>query len=304
VEAILGTTAGFVVGAVLMIAAGSGETGLWIALPITAFLAAYTPTAIHFLVGQAAFTVFVVVLFNLIEPTGWEVGLVRVEDVAIGAGVSLVVGTLVWPRGSRDALRRCASAAYRFGARYLGDGFEVIARGRVPAAAGDDRASLAASTSRAVDALRQHLGEPGKHLPEDASRMLLVGPRHLRAAGESLQRLGQRYLPVDGAVPGIAEPAARLSDRYGALGSALDACSADAARATADGAGDPAAEARRQVLAALRAWGGSPDGDARGTALVLAWSRDWMILLDALADALADPVAELAAGAGEPWWRR
>ena len=44
--------------------------------------------------------VVVLVLFNLIQPTGWRVGLVRVEDVAIGAAVSLLVGVLIWPRGA------------------------------------------------------------------------------------------------------------------------------------------------------------------------------------------------------------
>ena len=38
-------------------------------------------------------------LFTLLVPVGWKVGALRVEDVAIGAAVSLVVGTLFWPRG-------------------------------------------------------------------------------------------------------------------------------------------------------------------------------------------------------------
>ena len=49
--------------------------------------------------GQAAFTVTVAVLFNLLVPVGWKVGVVRIEDVALGCAVSVLAGTLLWPRG-------------------------------------------------------------------------------------------------------------------------------------------------------------------------------------------------------------
>jgi hypothetical protein len=39
---------------------------------------------ISFAAGQAAFTLVLVILFNIIAPAGWEIGLVRVEDVALG----------------------------------------------------------------------------------------------------------------------------------------------------------------------------------------------------------------------------
>jgi uncharacterized membrane protein YccC len=84
--AILGTALGFVVAAVLTLAIGTSAVALWVTLPIVAFLAAYVPTAVSFLVGQAAFRLFVVVLFNLLQPQGWRLGLVRVEDIALGVG--------------------------------------------------------------------------------------------------------------------------------------------------------------------------------------------------------------------------
>jgi uncharacterized membrane protein YccC len=78
-------------------------------LALAILLASYAPRAISFAAGQAGFTVFLLVVFNLIQPAGWEVGLVRIEDVAVGFGVSLGVGLLFWPRGAqaaRDALNR------------------------------------------------------------------------------------------------------------------------------------------------------------------------------------------------------
>jgi len=76
-SAVAGTAAGIVIGAGLVIAIGTDQGVLWAVLPLALLLAAYAPRAISFAVGQAGFTVFVVVLFNLLAPVGWRVGLVR-----------------------------------------------------------------------------------------------------------------------------------------------------------------------------------------------------------------------------------
>ncbi len=94
-EAIAGTVVGIVTGGLIVLAIG-GQTGLlWAVLPFAILLAAYSPRAISFAAGQAGFTTAVVVLFNLIAPVGWTVGVVRIEDVAIGCAVSLATGLLL-----------------------------------------------------------------------------------------------------------------------------------------------------------------------------------------------------------------
>ena len=70
-------------GAVFTATLGRQTAVLWAALPVVVFFAAYASNAIGFLVGQAAFTVTVAILFNLLVPVGWHVGLLRVEDVAL-----------------------------------------------------------------------------------------------------------------------------------------------------------------------------------------------------------------------------
>ena len=59
--------------------------------PIAVLLAAYSPGVAPFAVGQAAFTVMVIVLFNILVPTGWKVGELRIEDVALGAAVDAIL---------------------------------------------------------------------------------------------------------------------------------------------------------------------------------------------------------------------
>ena len=73
-RALGGTAIGFVIGGALLVAIGTSSTALWVALPIAVFVAAYAPGTAPFAVGQAAFTVTVAVLFNLLVPVGWKVG--------------------------------------------------------------------------------------------------------------------------------------------------------------------------------------------------------------------------------------
>jgi len=95
----------------------------WVVLPLLAFLAAYTPAAVNFVVGQVAFSVLVVVLFNILAPTDWQIGLVRVEDAALGVGVSAIVGLLLWPHGAQGQLRSALADLYDAAASSLSFSF-------------------------------------------------------------------------------------------------------------------------------------------------------------------------------------
>ena len=158
-SALAGTAVGIVIGALLVIGIGTHEAVLWGVLPVAVLLAAYAPRAISFAAGQAGFTVVLFVLFNLIQPVGWQVGLVRVEDVAIGFAISLGVGLLFWPRGAGALLRQDLAAAYARAADY------VVATARQLIEGGDSedaaRAGQAADAAlhRLDDAFRQYLAE-------------------------------------------------------------------------------------------------------------------------------------------------
>ena len=118
-RALGGTVIGFAVGALLLLGIGTSTPALWAALPIAIAVAAYAPGTLPFIFGQAAFTVVIVVLFNLLVPVGWKVGLLRIQDVAIGCLVSLVVGALFWPRGAASVVGDDLADAFRIGAAYL-----------------------------------------------------------------------------------------------------------------------------------------------------------------------------------------
>ncbi|MCM3923291.1 FUSC family protein, partial [Frankia sp. AiPs1] len=119
-RALVGTAAGIAVGGVAVVAAGTARPALWALLPVAVLIAGYARKANAFAVGQAGFTVAVVLLFNIVEPAGWRVGLVRIEDVVLGFAISIVVGALLWPTGAAVRLvRERAAAAYRTASEFL-----------------------------------------------------------------------------------------------------------------------------------------------------------------------------------------
>jgi uncharacterized membrane protein YccC len=163
-RAVAGTAVGFVLGAVVIELLGVDPVVLWILLPIVAFGSAYVPEVASFVAGQAAFTMMVLINFNLIVPTGWQVGLIRVEDVVVGAMVGIVVSILLWPRGATAAVSKAIDDARAVGADFLKAAVLRVTRGASEAAT--DRvialSRQALEASRTVDdAVRQYLSENG-----------------------------------------------------------------------------------------------------------------------------------------------
>jgi len=210
VRALAGTTAGFLVGGVLVYLIGTNTTVLWMLLPVAILFAGLAPATISFAAGQAAFTLTLLILFNILAPAGWKIGLVRVEDIALGGAVSLAVGLLFWPRGAGAALFRALSQAYVDSARYLAD---AVAYGVNRCDAGGpqsppprERATNAAASSRRLDdTFRGYLAERGtKPLPLAEITGLVTGVAGVRLAADAVLDLWNG----DG-VPGGDRAAAR-----------------------------------------------------------------------------------------------
>jgi Fusaric acid resistance protein-like len=90
-----GTLVGFSVSAFVVAIIGPHQALYWLILPFVVFGSAYAVSAVGLLAGQAAFTVFTVVLFCILLPQQKQAGLLRLEDIAIGGAVSLAVGALL-----------------------------------------------------------------------------------------------------------------------------------------------------------------------------------------------------------------
>lgn len=164
-RALGGTLVGFALGAALMLPIGDNTPVLWVMLPVAVLLAGFVPEAISFATGQAAFTVTVVILFNILDPVGWVVGVIRVEDVALGCLAGLVVGVLAWPRGAVAEIHRAIGDAYTASGHYFAIAVDEALRtdGGTASKGQLERAAALAKASdwRPDDALRQYLSERG-----------------------------------------------------------------------------------------------------------------------------------------------
>jgi uncharacterized membrane protein YccC len=303
VRAILGTVAGFIVGAALLVGIGANTTLLWFLLPLAVFLAGVAPAVISFAGGQAAFTFTVVILFNIIQPTGWRVGLVRIEDVAIGVGVSLIVGVLFWPRGAAPALRQALARAYADSADYLASTVRFgMSRGdpsmSAPPALASGAARSAAASRRLDDAFRTYLAERGtKRIPLADVAGLVTGVAGLRLEADAILDLwqggdGQAGGNVAAARHEILGTAERVTGWYQGLAATM----ITGGELPPPLAHDKAADGR--LVRAVRRDLLGDDGRASATAVRMIWTGDHLDVVRRLQAAIISPARATGQPAG------
>jgi uncharacterized membrane protein YccC len=324
-RALAGTAVGFAVGAALVLAIGTGQTALWVALPVAVAVAAYAPGTAPFLVGQAAFTVTIVVLFNLLVPVGWTVGLLRVEDVAIGCGVSLVVGVVFWPRGASSVVVGDLADAFRSGAAYLTQAVDwALSELLVPPAAA---ATALTAGIRLDDALRGFLAEQGsKRAAKEDLWALVTASTRLRLTASTLACLRDAQVAAD-------VPAAAASG--GATGDGMPGLACAPLDGSQEYAGTPACTALRETAAGLAGFYGQvadlvahrsgdlapvPPPPVTGAAVPrpgsarpesgsfldhphLLWVLENLHHLSQSAQSVSGPALRIAEVRRRPWWR-
>ena len=203
-NAFLGTGVGIIIGGALVYFLGAHTVALWLVFPVVIFFAGLAPAVISFAAGQAGFTTTLLILFNLIGPAGWRIGIVRIEDVAIGCGVSLVVGVLFWPRGAASVMSRSLSEALSDTASYLGRAIDYgLTRcdcAAAPASPPIDEATRAAAASRRLDdAFRNYLAERGaKHFSLADLTTLMNAVAVLRLTADAILELWSGAGPPQG----------------------------------------------------------------------------------------------------------
>ena len=290
---LLGTVVGFAVGAALVELVGTDSTLLWVLLPPAVLFAGLAPAAISFAAGQAAFTLTLLILFNILAPEGWQIGLVRIEDVAIGGAVSLAVGVLFWPRGAGAALGTALADAYADSAEYLA-GAARFGIGRcdsvaLPAPEPTDAAVRAAAAARRLDdTFRSYLAERGaKPLPLAEVTSLVTGVVGLRLAGDAVLDLWRQ----DGS--GDGDRTAARQELFASTEQMTRWYRDFAGGLTGDGRlpeplkPDPLAD-QRLVDAVSHDLRGD-DGQATGTAVRMIWTGDHLDAARRLQDSLIEP---------------
>jgi hypothetical protein len=299
VRAVLGTSAGLVIGSGIVALVGTNTALLWVLLPFAVLLAGLAPATVSFAAGQAAFTLTLLILFNLIAPAGWTIGLVRIEDILLGGGVSLAVGLMLWPRGAGAALGRALSGAYTDSVSYLA-GAVAYGLGRcdsggpAPGPPVAQAAQAAAAARRLDDTFRAYLAERGaKPLPMAEVTALVTGVVGLRLAGDAVLQLwdgdaangGDRAAARRELLSGsdmVRGWYARFAESLVGQGTVPEPLTADM---VADG----------RLVDAVGHDLRDPDGNATATAVRVIWTGDHLDAVRRLQSMLVGPAQEAVA---------
>jgi hypothetical protein len=165
VQAVVGTAFGIIVGGVLVGAVGVKPVVQWLLVPITVFGSTYLPRFVSFTAAQAMGALNLLIILSLTVPTGWRIGVLRIEDIAMGAVMGMGVSLLLWPRGAMAAVSALIEAALAVNECYLQAAVLRVTRGRSE----KSEADLAALSHDAVvgsrridDAVRHYLSETGR----------------------------------------------------------------------------------------------------------------------------------------------
>ncbi|MFB7796115.1 FUSC family protein [Streptomyces sp. NPDC056086] len=278
-RALGGTLAGSILGAGLLQLIGHDTTVLWILLPVAVMAAGVVPAAISFAAGQAAFTLTLVILFDIAQPADLSVVLFRIEDIALGCAVSLVVGLLFWPRGASAALARALAEAYVDSARYVlgAVGYAVSCCTVRPETIEHPQEGrrAAAAARRLDDAFRTYLAERGaKDVSLCETTTLITGVVGLRLAADAVLELWRRApggRPLedrDAAQRELLVMAERIFRWYESLAEGLES------KGQVPEPLDSDREHNARLVEAVRRDLRDADGRATGTGIRIIWTGD------------------------------
>ncbi|MEU9238806.1 FUSC family protein [Streptomyces sp. NPDC048385] len=299
VRAVLGTLAGSVVGAALLHLLGHHGTALWFVLPVAVLFAGIAPAAVSFAAGQAAFTVTLVVLFNIGHDPNWHIALLRVQDIALGCLVSVVVAAFFWPRGARGSVHRALAEAYDDSARYLGDAVGYALGDGHPVDPGPRSRAAAAAARRLDDAFRNYLAERGaKPMSLSCATALVNGVVGLRLAADAVVSLWQGEDRARGqavradAHRAVLGSAALVTDWYHAFAASLTG------RSPVPGAVPLQPEGATRLVESVRTELSDARGRATPVAVRIIWTDDHVDAARRLQPALTEAAKKTQARTG------
>ncbi len=272
---LVGTIGGFIVSVGLVTVLGNDRLVLFALLPVTVFLAAYTPDAISFALGQGSFTVFGVTLFALAIPSRYQTAEYRLLDITLAVAVSLFVSVLLWPRGVATLVRKRLDSAMTGATAYFVWSYRRLTQG--PATddalvhardvAGDEWRLTSETFDLAISQRNPGTSEVALW------RTAINISEHLIYAGD-IVAAHARINPAD--TGGNAESKAAFVEVAEDVKSRmLSVLRSDEPHSPS--AADNVARLRSAVADCLRDWQNRTDPGVGGDVASLVWAQDWLI---------------------------
>ena len=220
--AVAGTFVGALIGYALLYVEIDRPVLMWGALVIASFLAVYTQATAAYAVGQACFSLFVIVAFSLANwPPELRTAGTRFVDILVGALISVAVALLLWPRGVVAGLRSNVAAAIRRATVVLGDAMADLVDGPGHLATGE-LTEMSGSFVRSKEVVEVTLTsrEPDAAARAQVWEQVIDHLRTLTVAGHLIAGWAHDRPPIDSVVPSLAPP---LRDDTAAVTKAWDA---------------------------------------------------------------------------------
>jgi uncharacterized membrane protein YccC len=306
-RAFAGTVIGFAVGIGTVTLIEDSDAATWALLPILAFLAAWAPGARSVIASQASFTLFVIALYELYDPTHFLTAQSRLLTVGVGLTVSLLVSALLWPRGVTAAIGHTMTAALRAASDYLVAAYDRITNGPVD----DELVERQARTARAAIersnetfdlAISSVASRQPTHLPAVAWAGLASGATQLASTAglvtllASMHQAGNRCPFAEAAIVASAHHVrARIAESVQLLAELDDLSAAAPLAVSATWPGHLSAldgddrldDVQEAIRDCLRGWSGSSDEGLGRDAMVLVLQADYLQPASWLADRVA-----------------
>lgn len=203
-----GTFIGALIGYLLLATNGNHLSLLWVCMVLVTFLAIYTQATTAYIVGQAAFSLLVIVAFSIADwPPELSLASQRIIDIGYGAAISVIVALLMWPRGVLSGLLGNVVDAIRRASGVLTDAVADLVEGgqRVtPTELMESTAAFSRSrevievslSSRAADAVAQ----------ANAWQHVIDNLRTLTVGGHLISGWSSDRPPIDSLVPALGAP--------------------------------------------------------------------------------------------------
>ena len=273
--AIVGTIIGALAGVLVIVADDRNEPLLWVLFVGTVFLATWAPGALGFMLGQASFSLFVIIAFSLIDwPPELATVETRVVDICIGALLSIVIALLMWPRGVMRGLIGNVADAIRVGTRLLTGATTALVHGPT-AQTGALPGEATSAGVRAREVVEMTLNSTNPEAPRMAFQwqQLLDHMRTLMVAGHLMANWSydrppiDRYAPALG--PALEEEARAVADAWSRVADEVEGQQPDPAPTPPDTLAELQAAARSLDLS-------SPEVADRTLAAV--WGQGWLLM--------------------------
>jgi len=206
--AVAGTLLGAVVAILVIFVDDRNEPLMWVIFIGCVFLATWAPGALGFTLGQAAFSLFVIIAFSLIA---WPPELATIEqrvlDICIGVVVGVVVAALMWPRGVMRGLIANVAVAIDGARSALRQSVTDLVTGPTPGTPptpGEAGAELA----RARDVVEMTVSSTNPQIAQSARewQSVLGHLRTLVVAGHLLGAWAQDRPPIERYAPALGTP--------------------------------------------------------------------------------------------------